>query len=423
MKTIIKSFVLPLCIMVGFLSCAEGDKFDPNKAYLAVTGTEVYPVVMFPMDDTPATYLLSSSATHRVDEEMIIKYEVDEAALETYNEKNKTTYFPVPTSSFRLSAQEDTIKVGRAASTGIQVQIISTDEWIDGRVYVIPVSIKEVVGEGVELLKTSKTIFLRISRTMSFQSLDISPTSSAVTGNLYSEFHFVKSTPGFEPISLPRFTCEIKVLLTEDNPNRIRRLFNWGGGGDPQGRGQGQNMLRFGEEGGPGGDKYRNSLQWVNPSGGVFSRTLFEPNRWYTISLTYDGSTYVMYVDGVRDAEGEGSSPFTFSHVEIGMSWAGYTNGQRTLGRIAEARLWDRALSSGEMQLGICGVDPNSEGLIGYWKFNEGTGHVFHDATSNGYHLDWSDTYREPSENGVVAATNKSTQVAWIMDAYNRCNQ
>jgi hypothetical protein len=403
MKTINIYFIL-LCFAVALYSCSGEDKFDPDTNYLLFTGTDVNPVVGFRLDDTPVTQYISTSSTRKVDEDVVITYEIDYEALTEYNKINKTNYFPVPESSVRLLATNDTIMVGDASSNGVGVQIISTEDWVEGRIYVVPVSIKSVKGGDVKLMNSSKTIFLRVSRKIMFSSLDVSDP------NLYSEFLFEKSKEGFSPIDLPQYTCEIKVYLTEDAPNRIRRLCNWGG--------VGQNMLRFGEEG-----MHRNQLQWVSPAGSVPSKTLFGPNRWYTISLTFDGSKYTMYVDGVKDNEIIGNSPFKFAKFEIGMSWAGYTNSQRINGRIAEVKLWNRALVTSEIQLGMCGLDPKTEGLIAYWKMDENEGHVFHDATGNGFDMDWSDTWRSPKEDDVYQPYDKSAYVRWIKDENNICYQ
>lgn len=403
MKTINIYFIL-LCLAATFYSCSGDDKFDPDKNYLLFTGTDINPVVGFQLDDTPSTQYITTSSTRKLDEDVVVTYEIDNDALTAYNEKNKTTYFAVPGSSIKLLTTSDTINAGKAASNGVGVQIISTEDWVEGRIYVVPVSIKSVTGGDVEIMNSSKTVFLRISRKIMYSSLDVSNT------NLYSEYLFEKSKEGFSAIDLPQYTCEIKVFLTEDAPNRIRRLCNWGG--------EGQNMLRFGEEG-----MHRNQLQWVSPAGSVPSTTLFAPNRWYTISLTFDGSKYTMYVDGVKDNEIIGNSPFKFAKFEIGMSWAGYTSSQRINGRIAEVKLWNRALVTSEIQLGMCGLDPKTEGLIAYWKMDETEGHIFHDATGNGYDLDWSDTWRSPREDDVYQPYDKSSYVNWIKDEKNECYQ
>lgn len=401
MKTRNKYLIILCCAAMGW-SCSDGD-FDPDANTILLTGTNKSPVVTFPVEDTPSTYYLSSSTAYQVEEDVVVNYGINTDAVAIYNEQNKTSYFAVPDASVTLLETQDVIEAGKAASTGIRVQLVSTEDWVDGRAYVIPVSIKSIEGGGLHVLESSKTIYLRVSRKMIFNSLDVSAP------NLYSTYDWERSE-GKSAISLSKFTCEIKVFLTEDAPARIRRLCNWGG--------VGQNMLRFGENG-----TDRNSLQWVCPAGNIVSKTLFAPNRWYTVSLTFDGSTYVMYVDGVKDGELGAAADFAFSFFEIGMSWAGYTSSQRTEGRIAEVKLWNRALVSSEIQMGMCAIDPNSDGLIGYWKMDEGEGHIFNDSSPSGMHMDWSDTWRSPTESDVYQNYDKSGYVSWIIDDHNSCNQ
>ena len=62
------------------------------------------------------------------------------------------------------------------------------------------------------------------------------------------------------------------------------------------------------------------------------------------------------------------SSHYDFQRFELGMSWTGYRGSQYFRGRIAEVRVWNRALSTGELQMNLCGVDSQSEGLVAYWK-------------------------------------------------------
>ncbi len=78
----------------------------------------------------------------------------------------------------------------------------------------------------------------------------------------------------------------------------------------------------------------------------------------------------------MRKGDGDGK-PVDFQRFELGMSWTGYRGSQYFRGRIAEVRVWNRALSTGELQMNLCGVDSQSEGLVAYWKMNEGEGHIF----------------------------------------------
>lgn len=382
---------------------AEGDKFDYNKEVILVTGTDTNPLVKFVVEDTPATYTVTASVTNKVAQDVTVTFAQDNSLVETYNAEHKTSYYAIPESAVKLEETEGIIKAGRASSTGINVRVVSTENFKDGRTYVIPITIKNVKGSNLEVLQASRTIFLRVSRVINFNSLDMSNT------NLYSSY----IAPDEKVIDLPNYTYEIKCYVNTWGGSPISRLCNFGPKDESI-----TNLLRFGENG-----QAVNSLQWVSPGGGLISSTRFNLGQWYTISLTFDGSVYTMYVNGVKDAQLTGNKGTKFQRLELGMSWTGYGGSQRFVGRIAEVRLWNRALTTSELQLGLCGVDPKSEGLVSYWKMNEGTGYLFKDATGNGYDMDWSNTWREVTEGQGLVKQDKSGAVSWLIDNKNKCNQ
>lgn len=226
---------------------------------------------------------------------------------------------------------------------------------------------------------------------------------------MYSYFLFRDD----QKLTLSNFTYEIKFYSEEWH--HIATLGNFGNLSGKRSSG-----LRFGEYG-----MDVDCLQWISPTGSIVSTTRFSTHRWYTLSLTYDGSKFSMYVDGVLDAQGDGDGqPVDFQQIGFGMGYANYRYSQYYKGRIAEVRVWNRALSPAELQMGLCAVDPTSEGLMAYWKMNEGEGHIFHDATGNGYDIDWSNTNRTIVEGqGTVFGLDYSQYVGWDNDEKNKCVQ
>ena len=54
-------------------------------------------------------------------------------------------------------------------------------------------------------------------------------------------------------------------------------------------------------------------------------------------------------------------------------------------GLIDEAAIWTRALGGAEIaSISADGVDPGSASLVGYWRFDEGTGQVVSDDSPAG---------------------------------------
>jgi len=362
---------LVLCMAAGiFSACKKSVDF---KDVILITGTENDKLVKFTVESAPSSYAVTATATGKVNNDIAVNFEVDTTLVATYNNEMSAKYYSLPKGSYELSGNESTIKAGSNISDPVTVRITSTANFVDGRTYILPVTIKSVNGS-LSVLEASRTIYLKVARVIDFKSIDIS------SPDFYYPYAFA------QPVNnISKYTFEIKCFINDWHPgsNQISRLSNWGPVDESL-----PNLLRFGEAG-----SKINQLQWVSAEGSVFSKTEFATKTWYTISCVYDGSTYKMYINGKLDASFEGAGKvYQLGALEIGMSYAGYQSAQRFLGRVAEIRFWDRPLSITEIQEGICGVDAASNGLTAYWKMNEGDGKTFFDRTGKGHNMIWPKT-------------------------------
>ena len=402
------------------LGCKKAEYGDP---VILVTGTEVSPIVKFSVENTPAQFSVTATSTYKATEDMNVTFEFDTTAVARYNAANKTTYYAVPASAVDITNLSTIIKAGGSASTPVTVKVISTSSLIDGRSYLIPITIKNVVGGKMTVLESSRTIFLRIARVINFPALSMNNSTAGTTGSPGTRGRF-NATSFFDvanPTMLTNFTVEIKNLVYafrggdgNTNPQPIQTLISWGGTGG------GTIGLRYGELGNP-----NNSLQLIGALGGAFAYG-FNPMQWYTISVTYDGSKGIMYVDGNKAAELSGSMVMAFSQLNLGQNWGGYDTRQYFNGRISECRVWRRALTPGEIKLNLCGADPNANGLLAYWKFNEGSGSMFYNSASSGakYNMDWTKVYWDLNGDDVWdPVVDKSQYVTWTNDLLNKCSQ
>ncbi len=397
MKTNIMKYLGMAAALFLTVGCTEGDKFDYDTNVAFISGTETSAIARFVVEDTPATQIISVSTSAPVTQDTKVVMEIDPSKVESYNAAHNTNYFCVPEGSAVLDQSEVIIPAGKSFSEAIVVRMLSTEGFEEGRTYVIPVTIKSI---GLDVIESSRTVYLQIARVLHFTALDITNTQ------MYSNFIFADNLKR----TLGAFTYEIKCYSKEWH--RIARLCSFTSADE-----QKSSMLRFGENG------YDvDQLQWVSPGGSIVPATKFSTDRWYLISLVYDGSALLMYVDGEKVAEGAYSGTVDFQRIELGMSWTGYPSSQYFKGYIAEMRVWDRALTPGQIKLGNCGVDPAAEGLVAYWKMNEGEGHIFHDATGHGYDMDWSNTCREINEGaGLTYNLDYSEYVGWNSDDTNKC--
>jgi hypothetical protein len=395
-----KKTALGLCLLSSLLSMYSCKKSNFGDAVILITGTEVYPIVKFPVETTPAQYSVTATSTEKATADIQVTFALDTAAVQKFNTEHKTTYFAVPLSAIELSGLSTIIKAGSSASTPATVKVISTSSLIDGRSYLIPVSIKTVEGGDMKVIESSRTIFLRIARIIGFPAVSMNNATSGTTGapGTRGSFNGLTLFTPQTPERLANFTLEIKNLCYafrggdgNTNPQPIQSIVTWTNQWEQTSFG-----LRYGELGNP-----NNSLQLTSPIGGTFAYG-FNANQWYTISLAYDGNKCVMYVDGNKAAEVSGSVVLEFSRMQFGQCWGGYHARQYFNGRIAECRVWNRCLTSSEIKLNLCGADPNADGLLAYWKLNEGSGNIFHNSSKAGakYDMDWTKVYWDPNDKG-----------------------
>ena len=98
-------------------------------------------------------------------------------------------------------------------------------------------------------------------------------------------------------------------------------------------------------------------------------------NQWQHLASTYDGSSIAIYRNGTLVA----NSPHS-GHVGVGEYILFGIWDTSFCGLIDEVRLWDVARSQARIQSDMVRVLRGDEpGLVGYWRFNEGSGQEVHD--------------------------------------------
>lgn len=403
-----KKVFLYLIALVALAACtAEGDSFEYGKKGILMSGTEKDALVKFSIENVGDAYPITVSTTDKVETDMNVSIAIDNSLVAKYNEEHGTNYAVCPDGSVRLSASQVKIPAGSALSDAAKVTVESMDQFEDGPLYMVPVTITQVSNPADKtIIEGSRTIYLRISRMLKFYSLET---------DMYASSNFIFDDS--KAVNLTNYTYEVKVYVTNfgTKGGDIRRVCCWTEKDESN-----STMLRFGEN----GYDY-NSLQIVQPQGNLISNTRFSGNRWYLLTITYDGKQATLYVDGVLDnSVASSGKSVNFQRFELGMSWGGYYSSQFMRGRMCEVRVWNRALSSAEVANGIAGVDPKSNGLIAYWKMNQREGSTILDVTGNGYDMDWTKTVRDTNESGNLTPTPQAANyIKWICDDNNKVAQ
>ncbi len=414
-----KYIFLTIVAALGLMACNKADKFQYGKEIALITGTDASPIAKDQIlaDQIPISYNYSVSITGPAKEDMKVHIQYDSLALVKYNAANKTSYVNVPRNVVVVNDEYVTIAKGSATSSMTSVTMLDNSFIQEGVIYVIPLSVAYLEnGGGTQILEASKSLFIKVGKTMESFSLDIPGTG------VYSTYDL-----GAGKYNLDTWTLEIKAHpynMKSRGADQLCRLACWNEDGG------GQVLLRFNENGKPWKtlDIVSVNGRYVTGATGEGDNAVgaFEPNAWYMISIVWNGNDLSVYINGEKDTPWQntisGSQAFNLNRFEIGMSWGGYGSAQSYTGRMAEMRIWNIARSQSDIASTLCSVDATSEGLLGYWKMNEGEGHIFHDSVA-GNDMDWDKSQRQKDEANYVTTPEAGEAVSWVKDEKNKCAQ
>ncbi len=123
----------------------------------------------------------------------------------------------------------------------------------------------------------------------------------------------------------------------------------------------------------------------------LLGTTALQPEIWYHVAGVYDADNSVsrIYVNGVEDASADYDAGITYSggpSLLLGAQVKFFNRQGRFFnGAIDEVRIWNFARSGDEIAAEKdFEIEPDLQGLLGYWRLNEGDGTTTADLTSAG---------------------------------------
>ena len=276
----------------------------------------------------------------------------------------------LPESKCVIPEPDFVIEEGSVSSAPVNVQFTDLTELDRETIYVMPVALKNV--SGIDVL-ASKTVVYYVFKGAAL----INVVANLAENRAYPDFN---DDSRFN--NLTNFTMEALV-----RPNKFGRLISTLMGIE------GHFLLRFGDSGIPD-----NQLQVACNTNRTNSDLQVQTGVWTHIAVAFDNGNVTVYMNGVpKLSENVGRSSVNLGakhHNEEDGSrvfWIGYSYaGDRYFdGDISEVRIWNRTLTKEEISapLHFYSVEPDSEGLISYWKFDDEAGSVIKDYSSSGYDL------------------------------------
>lgn len=447
MKTINKQLLFAVTALLALSACTSYDADDKkfgNVVYLDVAKTTDVQsaVIKKTLGQTDRSF--SPTLAYPSSTEVEVSIAADPALVASYNARFGTQWSMLDAKYYELSSQRVVIPVGKTSSEVVKLrfkELLGQGEEQVGalpldQTYLLPVTISQ---SSISVLHASSTIYYLVKRSsnittavqltnnwISFPTLDKYTPNSMLWNGL-------KATTYEALIYLDNFATE---TATEDDPPKTIAVNISSVMGVEQ-----YLLLRIGDT-----NFERRQLQFDGSgSGSTFGKfpdadatKNLEKGRWYHIACTYDQATRMVriYVDGKIQSEGKEMGvvgPTDDNGINLAMralydmylknptednkkKYGGLSDARqffisysydqyRSLnGKMAEARVWSVARTPEQIWENMYEiVDPEQDPtLLGYWKFDAGSGNTVRDYSQYGNHgeaghdLVWADGIEIP---------------------------
>lgn len=384
-------FLILTVFAVAATSCDrdEYDEKSPVSAalYLDAAQDRSDIQVFFKREVSAQEKTLSATLSAPTDRDVTATLAIDADAVSRYNERHGTDYALLDAAHYELSAQHLSIEAGSVVSEPVTVRFKDLTVLPADVTYLLPVSVSS---PDIGLLEASATVWYLVKQTSAIT------TVADLTDNWITFPTLDEAGPQSEIFNgLKAVTYEIIVRVKSFNPEvSISSVM-----GVEQ-----YLLLRFGDSGFP-----RQQLQ-VQAGANKFPDAddvlSLEAGEWYHLALTYDalsgqiqilvngqvqsagtvkwsGGEINLAMRAMYDADPVGNASLSQAYqFFIGRS---YDDDRPLQGEVAEARVWSVVRTQAEIWEHMYDVDPASEGLLGYWKFDKPEeGDVVRDVTGHG---------------------------------------
>ncbi|MDR2362680.1 MAG: DUF1735 and LamG domain-containing protein [Prevotellaceae bacterium] len=361
--------ILAAALTICSISCKDEAEYPD---VILITGTEENNTVSLAVEG-PTSMGLTVTATDLVPTDTRVTLKINPELVAELNRQTGRNYVMLPEGMYRLSSDAVTIRAGQYVSDQTELFITSVDDFEEGANYCVPVSITGSDG-AMPILEASRTIFIAIRKTIITQAVNLGK-------NTYFTVPSFLANPDVQGLS--QLTMECRVLANSFHASNpyissiigIEEKF----------------LLRFGDV-----SIARDEIMLaggevtVGITKGKYQLAApdkFVVGRWYHVAAVYTGFAMNLYIDGRLAASTDAAQGI----IDMSWDWAGgfhigYSADGRMLdGYVSEARLWSKALTTSQLQENLCAVDPTSDGLIAYWRFNSAEDRNVLDLTGHGH--------------------------------------
>lgn len=347
-------------------SCEDtGDKVFENMVYIEAYESSR---LLYVSTEPSYTETVVAAVPRPVEAPVNVRYAVDESLVADYNSAHGTEAVILPAENWNLSAETVVINPGEVRSEPCEIHFTDVLKLDKETLYVLPFTIASA---DVGILDTRSTKYYV------FEGANL----INVVGYMYENYCTVNWNNPAPLTNMGQLTVEMLMncdwARNKEEHSENNSFFGV----------EGYFLFRTGDLSNP-----VDLLQMCSNGDSPDMALTLPTDEWFHLACTYDCATRQMdfYLNGkyVPEASGKGGSygaGVTFARDDFHINTA-YNGSRHACAMFSEVRIWNRVLSADEIADPVHPyyVDPASEGLVAYWKFNDDKGNVVKDCSGNG---------------------------------------
>lgn len=363
------AYIATLLLAAGALTaCQEDMENYDNKVFDSASPSEKVNTMFIKADTPDQIKTLTASVAQPLDHDLTVIYRAAPELVPHYNSLYGESAEALPAGNYAIEDPEAVIVHGAVVSSPVEVKFLNFADLDVEKVYVLPVTI---ASSEIPVLESNRTSYFVIKGAALINVV-------ADMARNYTQLSGPGNCPGLKDIE--QLTVEMLVY-----PRSFERDGMEAGISTLLGE-EGEFLLRTGD-GNP-----NNQLQLATSNGKITdSEWQLDTNKWTFLTFIFDGTagTVEVYFNGEKKGETH-TTKYKTVNWNTNDFYIGYSYSAKRWfdGDFSEVRVWNRILTREEMlaKNHFYSVSPQSEGLVAYWKFNEGAGRIVKDY-ANGYDM------------------------------------
>jgi len=361
-------FAFTLSILYGCDRVDEDESDFDNVVYVENAKNSNTERVSLKATSTELERVFKAGMALPTDHDIQVTFKVDASLVKSYNEANYMESEPLPEANYSLSTTETIIVAGNIESPDITVTFKNLETLPRNVNYVLPITIDNA---GISVQNGARTIYYVLRKGATI-------TTAAYTGGNYFEFPTMETSSAMDGLTQLTFEGLVRPRELVKSVNTFLGV-------------EGYCLIRFGDANYPA-----NRAQFAGPSN-YWSDLYLATNKWQHVAMTFDVTNRIMifYLDGVEISRTTSAPSFTGGVINLGSKLSessnnnfylgySYDTSRDFVGDMSEVRVWNVIRTPEEIAGSMYEVDPETDGLVAYWKMDEGSGRSIKDYSGNG---------------------------------------